>query len=84
MLAVGATVFFATVAATGLVLKFLRRHAIFDRPNERSSHTELTPRGGGIGVVAILFLAWAMLAPPEHRTSRDRIYPPFDCGADYE
>ena len=67
MLAVGATVFFATVAATGLVLKFLRRHAIFDRPNERSSHTELTPRGGGIGVVAILFLAWAMLAPPEHR-----------------
>ena len=65
MLAATATVFFATVAATGLVLKLLRRHAIFDRPNERSSHTELTPRGGGIAVVAILVLTWGVLASPE-------------------
>lgn len=62
-----AAVLIATVAATGLVLKFLRRHAIFDRPNERSSHTELTPRGGGIAVVSVLLVAWVLLAPPAHR-----------------
>ena len=67
MLAATATVFFATVASTGLVLKLLRRHAIFDRPNERSSHTELTPRGGGIAVVAILVLTWGVLASPENQ-----------------
>ena len=67
MLAATATVFFATVASTGLVLKLLRRHAIFDRPNERSSHTELTPRGGGIAVIAILVLTWGVLASPENQ-----------------
>lgn len=67
MLFESAAVLIATVATTGLVLKFLRRHAIFDRPNERSSHTELTPRGGGIAVVAVLLVAWIVLAPPAHQ-----------------
>lgn len=67
MLTVSLTVFLATVATTGLVLKFLRRHEIFDHPNERSSHTELTPRGGGIAMIAILVLAWGYIAPSEHR-----------------
>ncbi len=67
MLATIAVVLAATVAATGLVLKLLRRHAIFDRPNERSSHTELTPRGGGIAVIAVLVVAWGLLAPVADR-----------------
>jgi len=67
MFAATAAVLVATVIATGFVLKFLRRHAIVDRPNERSSHTGLTPRGGGIAVVAVLVVAWGLLAPAAHR-----------------
>jgi len=63
MLAASVIVFLATIVATGLVLKLLRRHAIFDHPNERSSHTKLTPRGGGIAVITILILAWGYLSP---------------------
>ena len=66
MLASSTAVFLATIVATGLVLKFLRHHAIFDHPNERSSHTKLTPRGGGIAVIAIVALAWGYLAPSAH------------------
>jgi len=38
-------------SATGMVLKFLRKKAILDHPNERSSHSIPTPRGGGIGLL---------------------------------
>ncbi len=49
----------------------LARRGILDHPNERSSHTTPTARGGGIVVLAGIFLAWlfigwrepAMLAP---------------------
>jgi UDP-N-acetylmuramyl pentapeptide phosphotransferase/UDP-N-acetylglucosamine-1-phosphate transferase len=47
-----------TAAATGLLLPQLRRHAILDRPNGRSSHDTPTPRGGGIAVVGIVLLAF--------------------------
>ncbi len=44
-----------SMAATGMVLKYLRKKAILDHPNERSSHTIPTPRGGGIGLlIAVL------------------------------
>ncbi len=67
MIVLAAAVLIATVVATGLVLKFLRRRAIFDRPNERSSHTGMIPRGGGLAVVAVIFVAWTGIAPPwEH------------------
>lgn len=57
-----------SVIATRLVLSYLRRRQILDLPNERSSHTLPTPRGGGLAVtpVMILFLvglAWAQHAP---------------------
>ena len=35
----------------------LRRRALVDLPNERSSHTTPTPRGGGLAVVTSLLLA---------------------------
>jgi UDP-N-acetylmuramyl pentapeptide phosphotransferase/UDP-N-acetylglucosamine-1-phosphate transferase len=55
-------VFAAAAAATWRVTLWLRRRAILDRPNARSSHTVPTPRGGGIGVLAALLPAWMVLA----------------------
>jgi len=51
-----------TWIATSMVLTDLERRAIFDRPNERSSHTRPTPRGGGLAVTAVLLLANGALA----------------------
>ena len=47
---------------TGITLAVLRRRAILDMPNERSSHTVPTPRGGGWGVMLALlpFWVWAV------------------------
>ncbi|NKB49952.1 MAG: hypothetical protein GKS02_11410 [Alphaproteobacteria bacterium] len=39
----------------------LLRHQLLDHPNERSSHTQATPRGGGLGVLAVLLPAWLAL-----------------------
>ena len=41
-------------ALTGLVVRLLRRRAILDHPNDRSSHAIPTPRGGGIAAVAVI------------------------------
>jgi len=46
----------------------LLRHQLLDHPNERSSHTQATPRGGGLGLLAALLPAWLVLAiliPPQ-------------------
>lgn len=51
----------AAFAATGLVLRWLRRRGILDNPNHRSSHVRPTPRGGGLGIVPVLIMAWAAL-----------------------
>ena len=56
----------AIVAAAGIVsgggifllIPLLRRHALLDRPNERSSHVVPTPRGGGIAVIAAIAVGW--------------------------
>jgi UDP-N-acetylmuramyl pentapeptide phosphotransferase/UDP-N-acetylglucosamine-1-phosphate transferase len=44
-----------------VLLPILRRRGILDRPNERSSHTVATPRGGGIAVTGSVLLIWAAL-----------------------
>jgi len=51
-----------SVGLTGITLAILRRRAILDLPNERSSHTVPTPRGGGWGVMLALlpFWIWAL------------------------
>ncbi|HUN51894.1 MAG TPA: hypothetical protein VMU42_12285 [Candidatus Sulfotelmatobacter sp.] len=53
--------FLAAVAATGGVLALLRRRAVLDHPNERSSHSVPTPRGGGLAVLPVLVLAWSIV-----------------------
>jgi UDP-N-acetylmuramyl pentapeptide phosphotransferase/UDP-N-acetylglucosamine-1-phosphate transferase len=47
--------------ATGIVLHYLRRNAILDHPNERSSHKIPTPRGGGWGIMLTLLPAMALI-----------------------
>jgi UDP-N-acetylmuramyl pentapeptide phosphotransferase/UDP-N-acetylglucosamine-1-phosphate transferase len=52
----------ATTVLVGLSRRLLLRHQILDRPNARSSHETPTPRGGGLGVLAILLPAWAVVS----------------------
>lgn len=47
---------------TGRVLAYLRHRAILDHPNDRSSHSIPTPRGGGWGVMLTLLPAWILIA----------------------
>lgn len=59
---------FFTSLLVGLVLQpllipWLKRRGVVDVPNERSSHVEITPRGGGIAVV--LALGAGLLVGPE-------------------
>lgn len=51
----------ATLLAVGLVRRLLLRFSILDHPNPRSSHTTPTPRGGGIGVLAVILPAWTAI-----------------------
>ncbi|MFO1190092.1 MAG: glycosyltransferase family 4 protein [Alphaproteobacteria bacterium] len=63
-LTVGAflAVLIAAGAGTAAACGWLRRRAILDHPNERSSHGVPTPRGGGIAMVPALLAGWAGLA----------------------
>lgn len=48
------------------LIGWLHRRAIMDIPNDRSSHVEVTPRGGGIATTAGILLgvaAWISVAP---------------------
>ncbi|HET7163458.1 MAG TPA: glycosyltransferase family 4 protein [Rhodanobacteraceae bacterium] len=41
---------------TGTALVYARRRGLLDQPGKRRSHTQPTPRGGGIGIVAAILL----------------------------
>lgn len=60
MLPAAATVTLLSVFLTGIALRYLRRRAIYDHPNDRSSHSVPTPRGGGIVVVVLTMAAWLL------------------------
>ncbi len=47
--------------ATRAVLAWLRHKRILDHPNERSSHSQPTPRGAGLAVVPVILAAWLAL-----------------------
>ena len=51
----------ASFGGTRAVLGVLRRRAILDLPNERSSHQTPTPRGGGLAVVTVIVVAWGIV-----------------------
>src|SRR5689334_16746279 len=44
-----------------VIRRLVLRHQILDRPNERSSHSVPTPRGGG-GAIVVLVLLTALFA----------------------
>jgi Fuc2NAc and GlcNAc transferase len=50
-------VFISSSLGVLLYLWFAKKKAIFDLPNERSLHVKPTPRGGGVAVSIIWFLA---------------------------
>lgn len=54
-------VFLATVVLTRGLIGYLATRAILDHPNARSSHDRPTPRGGGLAVTPVVFIAWAAL-----------------------
>ncbi len=56
------TVVVASALATGALRRQLQHRSILDHPNERSSHERPTPRGGGLAVVPIILVAWALHA----------------------
>lgn len=56
------TVAIASALATGALRTQLQRRSILDHPNKRSSHERPTPRGGGLAVVPIILVAWALYA----------------------
>jgi len=51
----------AALVIAGLSRRYALAHALIDRPNERSSHTTDTPRGGGIGIVVTVLVATTAL-----------------------
>jgi glycosyltransferase WbpL len=58
----GPTACVASMLLTRLVLRFAVRKSVLDLPNERSLHSEPTPRGGGVAIVAVVLLGVAYLA----------------------
>jgi len=63
--AVIAAAFVLSWIGTRLALGWLRRRAVLDQPNERSSHVRPTPRGGGLGVVPAIMLVWLAASRPD-------------------
>lgn len=51
-----------SILAVRLVLGWLRQKQIMDLPNERSSHSLPTPRGGGLAVTPVCLAGWAGLS----------------------
>ena len=47
------------VWAVGMVI----RRLILDLPNERSSHSVPTPRGGGLGMIPAILITWLLFVP---------------------
>lgn len=50
----------ATALLTGLVRRHALRRDLLDVPNERSSHTVPTPRGGGVAIVIVVCITWVV------------------------
>lgn len=53
--------FGASLLLTAFVRRYALQHSLVDIPNARSSHTNPTPRGGGLAIVVIWFLVLAIL-----------------------
>lgn len=61
-LLLGAVSLLTSALLTALVRRLAEAHGILDIPNERSSHSSATPRGGGIAIVVTASAAVLLLA----------------------
>ena len=61
LVAVAAAAFAISCLGTRALVTMLRREAVLDVPNQRSSHVVPTPRGGGIAVIGAIVAAWFVL-----------------------
>ena len=61
ILVVAGAGFVASLALTGVVRRLALSRSLIDWPNERSSHTRPTPRGGGLGPVLVILVGSALL-----------------------
>lgn len=61
LIAVLAFAFLLSAFITALVIRYALRRSLLDIPNERSSHTTPTPRGGGLAI-AVTFLGTVTLS----------------------
>ena len=53
--------FFIAVLGAWLIASYGWRLGLIDRPNDRSSHNRNVPKGGGIGILVVFFLAGLLL-----------------------
>lgn len=63
-----------TWALVGFLIRIAPRVGLLDRPNERSLHTRVTPRGGGLGIVL------AVLGVAAWGTASGRVAPGLQSG----
>ncbi len=61
-LALGAAAFLTSAALAGLVRRYALARALLDVPNERSSHSVPTPRGGGLAIALVVVIGVVVLA----------------------
>ena len=66
----------ASLFGTALMVRIAPRLGLVDRPNERSSHTRVTPRGGGAAMVVVGSIVILTLVPLEQR-ELVALIPPF-------
>jgi len=57
-----AAVALASLVGTGLLVRLLRRAQFLDHPNERSSHSLPTPKGGGLLLTPLVIAGWSWWA----------------------
>jgi Fuc2NAc and GlcNAc transferase len=57
----GAAIFVVAAGLTAWVRRYALRNQLLDLPNQRSSHTQPTPRGGGLGIVITSLVAAGVL-----------------------
>ncbi|MEC9016189.1 MAG: hypothetical protein VYD37_06870, partial [Gemmatimonadota bacterium] len=49
-----------SVTLIGAVRSYALRNAVIDHPTDRSSHTSAMPRGGGLGLIIAVVIAWTL------------------------
>jgi Fuc2NAc and GlcNAc transferase len=57
----GTVAFLASAALAGLLRRYALAHALLDIPNERSSHSVPTPRGGGLAIAVVVLVGLVIL-----------------------